>query len=277
VIGRPRRVGMAIMSALLGLALLATSCSPTEGGTPSAPAGMGEVTVFAASSLTDAFGKIGSEIEESGEGKVTHNFGGSQALVTQLSQGARADVLASADARNMEAAVSAGVVETGTQRVLLTNRLVVAVEPGGRAVATLEDLAKPGIKLVLAAESVPAGNYSLQALDKLSENPQYGADFKARVLANVVSREDNVRQVVAKVELGEADAGIVYVTDARGGKVGTVAIPYEYNVIARHMIAPVKGGPNPEGGRRFMEYMLSDEGQQVLEDFGFGGAEEAGR
>jgi molybdate transport system substrate-binding protein len=273
VIGRPRRAGIAAMSGLLGLALLAAACSPTEGGTPTAPAGMGEVTVFAASSLTDAFGKIGSEVEASGAGKVTYNFGGSQALVTQLSQGARADVFASADARNMEAAVSAGVVEAGTQRVLLTNRLVVAVEPGGSTVATLADLAKPGIKLVLTAESVPAGNYSLQALDKLSENPQYGADFKARVLANVVSREDNVRQVVAKVELGEADAGIVYVTDARGGKVGTVAIPDECNVIARYMIAPVKGGSNPEGGRRFVEYMLSDQGQQVLEDFGFGGSE----
>ena len=277
MMGRPRRVGMVAMPALLGLALLVTSCSPTEGGTPTAPAGMGEVTVFAASSLTDAFSKIGSEVEASGAGKITYNFGGSQALVTQLSQGARADVFASADARNMEAAVSAGVVETGTQRVLLTNRLVVAVEPGGSAVATLEDLAKPGIKLVLAADSVPAGNYSLQALDKLSENPRYGGDFKARVLANVVSREDNVRQVVAKVELGEADAGIVYITDARGGKVGTVAIPDEYNVIARYMIAPVKDGSNPEGGRRFVEHVLSDEGQQVLKDFGFGGTEEAGR
>jgi molybdate transport system substrate-binding protein len=268
--------GKCIAAALLvSIAVVGSGCDQSAGVTPTAATQteMGEVTVFAASSLTDAFEQVKSKLEEGGEGKVTYNFGGSQALVTQLSQGAKADVFASADIKNMDAALAAGVVEAGTQRMLTGNRLVVAVETGGSKVRRLEDLAQPGIKLVLAAESVPAGNYSLQVLDKLAADPTFGTDFKNKVLANVVSKEDNVRQVVAKVELGEADAGIVYVTDARSGNVGTVEIPSQYNVFASYMIAPVKGGPNPEGGRQFVEYMLSDQGQGVLKEFGFGGTE----
>ncbi len=262
-------VRLAASAALMSTTLVSAACSQTE-STPTVTTQMGEVTVFAASSLTDAFGKMGTDIEGRGDGKITFNFAGSQALATQLSQGARADVFASADSKNMDIAVTAGVVETGTQEQLLTNKLVVAVESTGSQVATLKDLAKPGAKVVLAADSVPVGNYSLQALDKLASAPDYGADFKDKVLANVVSREDNVRQVVAKVELGEADAGIVYVTDATGANVGMVRIPDEYNVIAHYYIAPVKGAPNPEGGQKFIEYALSDDGQKVLGEFGFG-------
>jgi molybdate transport system substrate-binding protein len=272
---RSRTIGAIAGSILLSIALLVASCSQTEVGTPTAlpqPSQMGEVTVFAASSLTGAFGQVKSELEERGDGKITYNFAGSQSLVTQLSQGARADVFAPADIRNMDAALAAGVVEPGTQRMLTTNRLVVAVELGGK-IDSLEDLSQPGVKLVLAAESVPAGNYALQVLDKLSADPRYGTTFKNKVLANVVSREENVRQVVAKVELGEADAGFVYATDVRSSQVGTVEIPQAYNVVASYMIAPLKDSPNPQSARQFIDFILSAQGQDILEELGFGGSE----
>jgi molybdate transport system substrate-binding protein len=230
------------------------------------------ITVFAASSLKEAFTRIGNDLKAKGAfSDVTFNFAGSQALATQLSQGARTDVFAPADERNMDAAIASGAVGAQASRPLLANRLVV-VAPNDGDVRTLHDLARPGLKVVLAAPSVPAGGYSVQALEKLSTSPEYGADFGARVLANVVSREENVRQVLAKVALGEADAGIVYATDARGSAVTTIDIPDEYNVVARYYIAPTLSASNPEGAQRFVEYVLSPEGQAVLAEYGFGPA-----
>ncbi len=245
----------------------------------------GTLTVFAAASLKDAFDAMVNGLKEKGMSDVTYNYAGSQALVAQLGQGAKADVFASADAKSMEAAIVAGAVMSGTQQVLATNKLVVITARGDTPkVTTLKDLAKPGIKLDLAGPSVPAGNYALQALDKLSSDPAYGSDFKARALANVVSREDNVRQVLSKVQLGEADAGIVYATDAKAkpmpGRimrpvplgVGTIEIPDQYNVTALYYIAPVKDAPHPQAAKGFIEYVLSGEGQQVLASYGFGRA-----
>src|SRR5205823_5204484 len=140
---------LTLLAGLVSISLAACyGPDPTHSPLP----GTGSVTVFAASSLTDAFNEIGSTLGTSG-GKVTFNFAGSQTLVTQLSQGARADVFASADAKNMDAAVRAGVVESGTQELLLTNKLVVITAPGSDKVASLQDLAKPGVKVVLAAPS----------------------------------------------------------------------------------------------------------------------------
>ena len=231
-----------------------------------------EVTVFAASSLKGAFEALAVGLKEKGIEKVDYNFAGSQALAAQLSQGAGGDVFTSADEKNMDAAIVASSVVSGTQRVLATNKLVVAVPAGGGQISTLKDLARPGLKLVLAEKSVPAGSYSLQVLDKLSGDPAYGSDFKERVLANVVSYESNVRQALSKVELGEADAGIVYATDARAAKVDTIEIEDKYNVVARYYIAPVKDAAHPEAAARFIQYALSEEGQRTLESYGFGRA-----
>jgi molybdate transport system substrate-binding protein len=258
------------------LLLIAAALAGCGGGLASGTgtaSGGNAITVFAASSLKEAFTRIADDLKAKGVvPDVTFNFAGSQALATQLSQGARADVFAPADRLNMDAAVASGAVGAEAVRPLLTNRLVV-VAPNDGSVRTLRDLARPGLKVVLAAPSVPAGNYSVQALEKLSAAPEYGADFGARVLANVVSREENVRQVLAKVALGEADAGIVYSTDARGSAVATIEIPDEYNVVARYYIAPTLNAANPEGARNFIEYVLSPEGQAVLRDYGFGPAE----
>jgi molybdate transport system substrate-binding protein len=233
-----------------------------------------EVVVFAASSLKEAFEALAGGLKEKGIEKVDYNFAGSQALAAQLSQGARGDVFASADVKSMEAAIEAGSVVSGTERVLATNKLVVAVPAGGAQIFTLKDLTRPGLKLVLADKSVPAGSYSLQVLDMLSADAGYGSDFKASVLANVVSYESNVRQVLSKVELGEADAGIVYATDAKAAQVGTLEIEDEHNVVARYYIAPVKDAGHPGAAKGFIEYVLSEEGQRTLESYGFGRADQ---
>ena len=172
------------------------------------------LTVFAASSLTDAFGEIGKAFDAANPGvTTTFNFAGSQVLQTQIEQGAPADVFASASKSYMDLLVTDGFVAKDVPQTFLNNKLVVILPANNpAALEKLEDLAKPGIKLVLAAEAVPVGKYALQALDLM--NTSFGNDFKTKVLANVVSNEDNVKQVVAKVQLGEADAGIVYVSDA---------------------------------------------------------------
>jgi molybdate transport system substrate-binding protein len=259
--------------------LLAGCGSQTTIPATTQPAASREVVVFAASSLKDAFEALQDDLKQQGIEKVTYNFAGSQALAAQLGQGARAEVFASADLKNMETAVAAGSVEAGTLQVMATNRLIVIVPPGeGSKVTTLKDLSAPGIKLVLADPSVPAGNYSLQVLDKFSADPAFGTGFKTQVLANVVSRESNVRQVVAKVQLGEADAGIVYTTDARSAAagattaLGSIEIPESYNVVARYYIARLNDSTRPEAAQLFIDHVLSAQGQQTLAGYGFGPA-----
>jgi molybdate transport system substrate-binding protein len=162
---------------------------------------------------------------------------------------------------------------TGEPRTFARNLLVVVVpakNPAG--IKTLQDLAKPKIKLVLANKNVPVGNYSRQALEKMSQDLALGNNFATCVLANLVSEETNVKQVAAKVQLGEADAGIVYSTDvtpAIRGAVQVIDIPPEFNIIAKYPIAAVKGARNEAGARAFIEYVLSRAGQAILARHGF--------
>jgi molybdate transport system substrate-binding protein len=173
------------------------------------------LTVFAAASLTESFGDIGKQFEVAHPGvKVILNLAGSQQLRAQFEQGARADVFASANTKEMNAAITAALVVSGTERTFALNRLVVIYpknNPG--KITTLADLARPGIKLDIADPSGPVGQYTLDMLSKMSRDAAFGSNFQERVLANVVSREENVKAVVAKVRLGEADAGIVYKTE----------------------------------------------------------------
>ena len=162
---------------------------------------------------------------------------------------------------------------TGQPQIFARNVLVVVVpakNPAG--IQTLQDLAKPNLKLVLTNKEVPVGNYARQALEKMSQDPAFGPDFSKRVLANLVSEETNVRQVAAKVQLGEADAGIVYSTDvtpALRDAVRVIQIPPELNVIAKYPIAVVKGAQNEAGARAFIAYVLSPAGQTILVRHGF--------
>jgi molybdate transport system substrate-binding protein len=228
------------------------------------------LTVFAASSLTDAFTEISAAFEAANPGvTVTLNFAGSGALRTQIEEGAPADVFASASGKEMDTLVTGSFVTKDVPQIFLTNKLVVILPANNPAtLEKLEDLAKSGIKLVLAAETVPVGNYARQALDKM--NGSFGADFKDKVLANVVSNEDNVKQVVAKVQLGEADAGIVYISDSIAApELKSIEIPAELNVIAKYPIAPLTKSENADLAAKFTEHVLSAEGQAVLQKWGF--------
>jgi molybdate transport system substrate-binding protein len=260
-----------LMTALLALGLLLAmrgSATASE-----APQIQGSLTIFTAASLTDAFKEVAAQIEHAHPGtKFTFNFAGSATLRTQLAQGARADVFASADEPNMAGAEQDGTI-LGEPRTFARNLLVVVVPTENRAaIKTLQDLAKPNIKLVLAHRAVPVGNYARQALEKMRHGPTFGHDFTARVLANLVSEETNVKQVAAKVQLGEADAGIVYATDVTPvlrTTVQVIQIPPEFNVIAQYPIAAVKGTRNESGARAFIDYVLSPAGQAILARHGF--------
>lgn len=228
------------------------------------------LTVFAAASLTDAFTEIGKAFEAAHpEVAVALNFAGSQNLRMQLEQGATADVFASANTKEMDAVIAASLVTKGVEKAFLTNRLIVILPAANPAKAqTLEDLARQGLQIILAAEEVPVGKYARQALDKMAT--RFGADFRDRVLANVVSNEDNVKQVVAKIQLGEADAGIVYVSDSIAAPdLKTLPIPAEMNVVATYPIAVLKNAPNPELSADFVAFVRSTEAQAILKKWGF--------
>jgi molybdate transport system substrate-binding protein len=228
------------------------------------------LTVYAAASLTDAFTEMGKAFEASHSGvRVVFNFGGSQNLRTQIEQGAPADVFASANTKEMDTLVAQNIVAADAPKVFLTNQLVVILpkeNPAG--IASLEDLGQAGLKIVLAAEEVPAGRYAREMLEKL--NATFGADYKEKVLSNVVSNEDNIRQVVTKVQLGEADAGIVYVSDAVAvPELQKIEVPPEMNVIAEYPIALLAGSANSDLANEFIDYVLSFDAGVMLKKWGF--------
>ena len=248
-----------------------TSTSPL---TTTAPALSGDLNVLAAASLTESFTDLGRQFEtDNPEVDITFNFAGSQQLAQQINLGAPADVFASADARQMSVVIESGNVVSGTQQILVRNRLAVvypADNPG--QITTLRDLAKPGLRLVLAAKEVPVGQYALEFLDKASSDPAFGPEFEANVLKNVASYEQNVKAVLSKVVLGEADAGIVYVTDAATDKSGATVqldIPDHLNSIAIYLIATLKDSPQPELAKAFVDFALSPLGQDILASYGF--------
>lgn len=246
----------------------------TAPASTAASASGGGLTVFAAASLTDAFKIIGKQFgEANGGATITFNFAGSDQLATQITQGAPADVFASANTKQMDVVIKAGEIVSGTQTTFVRNRLVVVYpkdNPG--KLASLKDLAKPGLKIVLANKSVPVGGYSLAFLEKASKLPEYTAEYSPTVLKNVVSYEENVKAVLSKVTLGEADAGIVYTTDAAtitDGSISTLDIPDNLNTIATYPIAATKNAKNAELAQKFVEYVLGPEGQAVLAKYGF--------
>jgi len=235
-------------------------------------AGDHTITVFAAASLTGAFQEIGQNFEAANPGiRVNFNFAGSQILRTQLEQGAQADIFASADHKNMDLVVGEGLVVLDTVKDFAMNSLIVILpsnNPG--KIVSLVELARPGLKLVLADASVPAGNYARQMFEKMSQDPAYGKDFSMRVLVNVVSNETDVKQVVAKVDLGEADAGIVYTSDAVAApKLRTLTIPAQFNIQATYPIAVLLHTPGLKQAVNFISYVTSPEGQAILTKWGF--------
>ncbi len=254
-----------------------TSAVPTEAPVVTeAPTEIEPVTltVLAAASLTESFTEMGALFESQNPGvTVVFSFAGSQALAEQLAQGAPADVFASASKKYLTAAVDAARVNEADTAIFVKNRLVVIFPKDNPAgIVNLLDLTNAGLKLDLADQAVPVGQYSLDFLDKAAADPAFGATFKDAVLANVVSYEENVKVVVSKVSLGEADAGIVYVTDITADareKIGSIDIPDELNTIATYPIAPISDSANLELAQAFVALVLSPEGQSIMTSYGF--------
>lgn len=244
------------------LATVAATCAACGSSAPAAaPSALsGSITVFAAASLTDSFKALSTAFQTAHPGVMLQfNFAGTPTLVTQIEQGAKADVFASADTTNMDKLKGDGFT-VGTPQVFAHNQLEIVVAPGNpKGISGLADLAKPGVIYISEAATVPAGKYSLHAL------------AKAGVTVTPKSLETDVKSVVSKIELGEADAGIVYTTDvkAAGSKVQGVPIPAAYNVVATYPLVSVKGTKNSAVANAFIAYVLSSAGQSTLESFGF--------
>jgi molybdate transport system substrate-binding protein len=225
--------------------------------------------VFAAASLADAFRELADGFEKSHAGaSVQLNLAGSQQLASQLEHGAAADVFASADERWMAHVRERGLL-AGEASVFARNRLVVIVPRSNPArIGRLQDLARRGVKLVLGAEAVPVGRYAREMLENLARAEGFERDYARRTLANVVSAEENVKSVVGKVQLGEADAGIVYRSDvspALARYVRSFEIPDSANVLASYSIGVLRGAPLPGPAAEFVALVLSPAGQRVLE------------
>ncbi len=244
------------------LGLVAAACGDDDedggGGTDTAA---GTITVFAATSLTEALSDAGEAFAAANEGSsVEFNFDASSALVTLIAEGAPADVFASADVPNMDKLTDAGL--NGSDPVIFATNLLTIIVPAGNpgGVTGVEDLANPDLTVVLCAEEVPCGNYANQILDD------------AGVDVSPASLEENVRGVVTKVTSGEADAGIVYVTDvtAAGDDAEGVEIPEDINVRAEYPIATVAASANQEIGQAFIDFISGADGQAILAEYGFG-------
>ncbi len=265
-----RRLGWPAL--VLSVALVGAACGggdgngaaakteTTESATTTTQADVtGDVTVLAAASLTEAFTKMGKAFEAANPGtKVTLSFGASSTLAAQANQGAPGDLFASADEANMKKVTDAG--NAADPSTFVRNRLAILVGKGNpEGIFTLADLASPGVTFVLCAAEVPCGKFGQQALDK------------AGVTAKPRSYEENVKAVVTKVTLGEADAGIVYVTDAKsaGTRAQGVDIPDEYNVMAAYPLAVLKQASHRDVADAFKAFVLSPPGQQIMSRYGF--------
>jgi molybdate transport system substrate-binding protein len=262
---------------LLVLVIVLAGCggSGSGGGNGGSGGGGGEqqggtLTILAASSLTDAFGQLGKTFEQQNPGTtVKTSFGASSDLLAQIQQGAPADVFASAAEEEMNTAVKDGLV-SGKPVAFVKNREVVMVPKDNPAnIQSIEDLSKPGIKLVLAEERVPAADYAVEILD--NANKEYGSGFKKKVLSNVVSREADVRASVNRVVVGDADATFGYASDYTPDirdKVKVILIPPNLNIIATYPIATLKDAKEAGLAKKWVDLVTSSEGQKVLRTWG---------
>ena len=258
--GPDRRVVAVVLALLLAMGSVLAACGSDDDSSSSGDAVLaGDLTVFGAASLTEAFEDVQKTLESSAPDlNLTYSFAGSQDLVQQIREGAPADVFASADEKNMQELVDDGLVER--PEVFARNELAIAVEPGNpKGIKGLEDLSRSDVTVVLADPSVPVGSYSKQVLDE------------AGVTVKPASLELDVKATLAKVTSGEADAAIVYQTDVEsaGGKADAVDLPDDQNAIATYPIAVVKGSGNKAAARAYVDEIISGSGQDALKAKGF--------
>ncbi|HYX50955.1 MAG TPA: molybdate ABC transporter substrate-binding protein, partial [Ktedonobacteraceae bacterium] len=239
-----------IMFLLVAVCMLLASCGSSSASSSTTPTPAPtqtpvNINVFGAASLTAAFGQIKTKFEAANPNvTVTYNFAGSNTLAQQITSGAPADVFASADTKNMSKVSS----QVNTPQTFVRNNVVVIIpanNPGN--IKSLHDLANKGVKIAVANSSVPVGNYTLEVLSKMGQSSEYGSAYESAVKANFVTQETSVSGVVQKVQLGEVDAGFVYVSDAfsAGSKVSSIDIPSQYNIVADYPIATVKASTHP--------------------------------
>jgi molybdate transport system substrate-binding protein len=246
------------LSCLLALVcvVLISGCDSSE----QPAAGNTRITVFAAASLKKTFTDIGEQFKTENRGfSVEFSFAGSSDLVTQLTQGAEADVFASADTKNMDKAAQAGLL-AGDPVNFASNTLIIAVAPGNpKKIASFKDLTRQGLNVVVCAPQVPCGS----ATQKVEQ--------ATGVTLKPVSEESSVSDVLNKVTSGQADAGLVYVTDAKGAgdKVAVVAFPEAVGAVNTYPIAVLKDSKNPELARKFVDLVAGESGQKVLSAAGF--------
>jgi molybdate transport system substrate-binding protein len=260
------------------VAILAAACSPPPGASssdltpsPSVSSQSASLTVFAAASLKAAIAAAQAAYEAGHPGvALTVATDSSAALEARIEQGAPADLFLSADTANPQTLVSADLAD-GAVALFAGNHLTVIVPPTNPAAVTSPlDLARPGVKVIAAGDAVPITKYANQVVANLASLAGSPADFAARYAANVVSREDNVAAVVAKVALGEGDAGIVYVTDAKASKeVVTVPLPDAANVPATYGGVVVKASAHLAAAHAFLSWLTGADGQAILASFGF--------
>jgi molybdate transport system substrate-binding protein len=268
-----------LVTSIAALAVILAACSSGATPAPSAPASSAaassappaSLTIYAAASLKAVMAKVQTTYEAANPGTMLSiSTDSSAALETKIEQGAPADLFLSADTANPQKLVDKGLAAGGITKFAgnLLTVIVPVANPAG--IQTPADLAKPGIKVIAAGDTVPITKYATQLVANLARQPGYPADFVARYTANIVSKEDNVAAVVAKIELGEGDAGIVYVTDAKtSAKVTTVAVPDAANVPATYGGVVVKASPNVAAAQAFLVWLAGPDGQAILASFGF--------
>jgi len=260
---------------VIGAFLLVAGCTSTSQPTLSPTEEEKSITVFTAGSLKGAFTDMAAAYEEQHSGtKVVLNIDGTQALRTQVEQGARGDVFASANLKHMNALMGEGFMDNATVVDFVENRVTVALpasNPGN--ITELSDLSKAGTKVLIGTPEVPIGNYARQVLDKMAADTAYGQTYEDAVMANVISEETNVNNIIAKLLIGEADAGFTYtsdvVTPAYADQLTTITIPDEYNVVAQYPIGVLNESANPDTAEDFITFVRSEQGGEILQRYGF--------
>ncbi len=249
---------------------VAPTSAPASAAAPSTAAG-GGLTIYGAASLKAALDMAKTAYEAANPGTtLTISTDSSSALETQIEQGAPADVFLSADQTNPQKLVDKGLAG-GDLVPFAANKLTIVVPTANPAnITTPADLAKPGVKVIAAGDTVPITKYATQLVANLATQAGYPADFVARYTGNIASKEDNVKALISKIELGEGDAGIVYVTDAKASdKVKTIDVPDAANVPAAYDGVVVKASRNPVAAKAFLDWFAGPDGQAILASLGF--------
>ena len=263
VTAKARHIRYLLMLAVSALAVIATTACAAD-----RPENAVTLRVFAASSLTEALTEVAEAFEaENANVTLETHFAGSSRLRAQIEEGAEADIFISADPRHVDA-ITHLLVESSVTTVA-TNEMVVALADSTQKIQSLEDLAESDVSIVLALPDVPAGRYARALLAAMAQQADFPTNFDETVLANLVSEETNARAVLAKVQLGEADAGFVYQSDLRDTGLHSLTIPAQNPGDIAYVAAALRDSPHHDAAQSFLDFLLSDSGQRILASHGF--------